>query len=56
MKMLDGIEAGMVVRRLGLLEVRNIANALGLHPEELLKCYEDELRPVVTWKGARHVP
>jgi transcriptional regulator with XRE-family HTH domain len=43
MKMLDRIEAGTVRSRLGLLEVRSLAIALGLHPDELLRCYEDGL-------------
>ena len=41
--MLDRIEAGTVQSRLGLLEVRSLAIALGLHPDELLRCYEDGL-------------
>lgn len=42
-KMLRRIEAGTVRGRVGLLEVRSLAVALGLHPDELLRCYEDGL-------------
>jgi len=43
MRLLCQIEDGTVRRRLGLLEVRSLALALGLHPDELLRCYEDGL-------------